>query len=591
MHLTPSTAWAWLIACAAVILFFPLAAQFGNFKGKLSSFRTWVWAIALLGIVTAGFIPFTFDTDIATFEVQPFIFFITGTLLGVLFLGEFHRMNAQKKLKHPQRVHAERRTRYSKAVEQLAYPNPAVRASAISTLAGLVDEWLADEQLSVEARQKEGQVIVNALCAYVRSPFARTFKAEAFESDTPPANYAGDFDTDLAAFRGEQDVRRSVFVEMSKRSSALAENEKGEVVVVPGAWSGFEFDFSRAVVFYPLDGLTLENADFASATFYGPADFFGATFHGDTSFSAAQFTADASFHGANFTGEVDFSDVVFSAAADFGVASFESDADFSRMNAAGIASFAAITFSGVATFTASTFHDEAHFAASVFNRPAVFSRSLFGGAARFAGIVSKQSAVFWDTSFAGSADFSGASFTQSAFFYEASFAQAANFSGASFIALPRTSYEDMDFAQRANFDKVTFAQDADFSKARFTAFVGFGMVTFARAVNFNGTSFEGAYFPGATFGQRADFRQTSFMYVKPSFEDLEERLQAARFSAHANPQDYLFETRPESKHGFSCGTAELLNRTFILPLGTVLYDPDSWDEEKQNYTRFSEPAQ
>lgn len=159
MHLTPSTAWAWLIACAVVILLFPLAAQFGNLKGKLSSFRTWVWAIALLGIVTAGFMPFIFDPGITHFEVQPFIFFITGTLLGVLFLGEFHRMNAQKKLKHPQRVHAERRTRYSKAVEQLAYPNPAVRASAISALAGLVDEWLSDEQLSVEARQKEGQVI------------------------------------------------------------------------------------------------------------------------------------------------------------------------------------------------------------------------------------------------------------------------------------------------------------------------------------------------------------------------------------------------------------------------------------------------
>lgn len=101
MHLAPSTAWAWLIACTVVILFFPLAAQFGNLKGKLSSFRTWVWAIALLGIVAAGFMPFTFDTDIANFEVQPFIFFITGTLLGVLFLGEFHRLNAQKKLKHP----------------------------------------------------------------------------------------------------------------------------------------------------------------------------------------------------------------------------------------------------------------------------------------------------------------------------------------------------------------------------------------------------------------------------------------------------------------------------------------------------------
>jgi len=591
MHLTPSTAWAWLIACAAVILFFPLAAQFGNFKGKLSSFRTWVWAIALLGIVTAGFMPFTFDTDIANFEVQPFIFFITGTLLGVLFLGEFHRMNTQKKLKHPQRVHAERRTRYSKAVEQLAYPNPAVRASAISTLAGLVDEWLADEQLSVEARQKEGQVIVNALCAYVRSPFARAFKAEAFGSDTPPTNYSGDFATDLAAFRGEQDVRRSVFVEMSKRSSTLAENEKGEVAVVPGAWSGFEFDFSRAVVFYPLDGLTIENVNFASATFYGPADFFGATFRGDTSFSAAQFTADASFHGANFTGEADFSDVVFSAAADFGVASFEADADFSRLNTAGIASFTAIAFGGEAIFTASTFHDEAHFAASVFNRPAVFSESLFGGVARFAGVVTKQSAMFSNVRFASAADFSGATFTQYEDFGGARFDGDATFSRASFIALPRTSYEDMDFPQRANFDKVTFAQDADFSKATFTAFVGFGMVTFARAVNFNGASFEGAYFPGATFGQRADLRQTSFMYVKPSFEDLEERLQTARFSAHANPQDYLFEARPESRHGFSYGTATLLNRTFVLPLGTVLYDPDSWDEEKQDYTRFSEPAQ
>ena len=239
MHLAPSTAWVWLIACAVVILFFPLAAQFGNLKGKLSSFRTWVWAIALLGIVTAGFMPFAFDPDITNFEVQPFIFFITGTLLGVLFLGEFHRLSALDKQEHTQRIHAKRHTRYSKAVEHLAYPNPAVRASAISTLAGLVDEWLADEQLNIEARQKEGQVIINALCAYVRSPFARAFKAEAFESDAPPANYAGDFATDLAAFRGEQDVRRSVFVEMSKRSSTLAENEKGEVAVVPGAWSVF----------------------------------------------------------------------------------------------------------------------------------------------------------------------------------------------------------------------------------------------------------------------------------------------------------------------------------------------------------------
>ena len=64
----------------------------------------------------------------------------------------------------------------------------------------------------------------------------------------------------------------------------------------------------------------------------------------------------------------------------------------------------------------------------------------------------------------------------------------------------------------------------------------------------------------------------------------------ARFSAHADPKDYIFETYPKSTHNFACGTAELLSRTFVLPLHAVLYDPDSWDEEKQDYTRFSEPA-
>ena len=526
---------------------------------------------------------------------------------------------------------AERRERYTHALEQFLDGQPAVRLGGVYTLANLADEWLTDASLPEQVRREEAQTIIDALTECICTPYPLAQKRQVLESDEAPEGYEGDFTRDQEALREEQLVRRTVFMEFSRRLAAITENNKtgnrGSKHAVPSVspmWADLRFDFGGAPIFYPLRQLYFQNADFASATFYGPADFFGATFHGDTSFSAAQFTADVSFHGANFndwvgfsaahfagaatfsgahfadvasfgtvtfTGEADFSDAVFSAVADFAVASFESDANFSRLNTAGIASFAAITFSGVATFTASTFHDEAHFAASVFNRPAVFSKSLFGGAARFAGIATKQSAMFCGTSFAGAADFSGASFTQFADFGEASFAQAANFSGASFIALPRTSYDGLDFPQRANFDKVTFAQDADFSKARFTAFVGFGMVTFARAVNFNGTSFEGAYFPGATFGQRADFRQTSFMYVKPSFEDLEERLQTARFSAQADPQDYLFEARLESTHGFSCGTATLLNRTFVLPLGTVLYDPDSWDEEKQDYTRFSEPAQ
>ena len=525
---------------------------------------------------------------------------------------------------------AGRRERYTHALEQFLDGQPAVRLSGAYTLASLIDEWLTDASLPEQVRREEAQAIIDALTGCIRTPYPLAQKRQALESDEAPEGYESDFTRDQEALREEQLVRHTVFMEFSRRLTAVAEStekDNGEdqrtVPSVSPMWADLRFDFGGAPIFYPLRQLHFQNADFASAAFYGPADFFGATFHGDTSFSAAQFTADASFNSANFTdwmgfsaahfagtaefsgayfadaasfatvtftGETDFSDAVFSAAADFAVASFESDANFSRLNTAGIASFAAVTFDGKAVFTASTFHDEAHFAASVFNRPAVFSKSLFGGVARFAGVVTKQSAMFSNVRFASAADFSGASFTQYEDFGGARFDGDATFSRASFIALPRTRYE-MDFPQRANFDNAAFAQDADFSKATFTAHVGFRRVTFAGAASFNGTSFEGAYFPGATFGQRADFRQTSFAYVEPSFEALERRLRRARFSAQADPQDYLFEARPESPHGFSCGEATLLNRTFILPVGAVLYDPDSWDEEKQEYTRVSEPAQ
>ena len=554
MHLAPSTAWVWLIACAVVILFFPLAAQFGNLKGKLSSFRTWVWAIALLGIVTAGFMPFTFGTDIANFEVQPFIFFITGTLLGVLFLGEFHRMNAQKKLKHPQRVHAERRTRYSKAVEQLAYPNPAVRASAISTLAGLVDEWLADEQLSVEARQKEGQVIVNALCAYVRSPFSRAFKAEAFDSDTPPANYAGDFDTDLAAFRGEQDVRRSVFVEMSKRSSTLAENEKGEVAVVPGAWSGFEFDFSRAVVFYPLDGLTLENANFSAARFCNGSDFSGAAFVGTVDFSRATFGGIAGFGDATFAGEGNFSHATFTRSANFGGASFVQSAYFDGVK----------------------FMQNAHFSGVKFTQDTNFSGAAF-----------IQNASFGGANFARNADFSWAVFAQNAYFIGAVFSQIADFNGATFTQDAR--FSETAFAQVARFKWATFTQTADFSEATFTQGADFSEATFEADAEFYGASFMGV----------ADFCDVSFVKSPPVFaiEDADSgEMCRARFAAlsagseSAGQEAHNF-TMYEDSQPIPLGTAILNGVGYRIPVGAVLFDPASWDARQKEYTRMSEPAQ
>lgn len=451
-------------------------------------------------------------------------------------------------------MHAERRTRYSKAVEQLAYPNPAVRASAISTLAGLVDEWLADEQLSVEVRQKEGQVVVNALCAYVRSPFARAFKAEAFESDAPPANYAGDFATDLAAFRGEQDVRRSVFVEMSKRSSTLAENEKGEVAVVPGAWSGFEFDFSRAVVFYPLDGLTLENADFSAARFCNGSDFSGAAFVGTVDFSRATFGEIAGFGDATFAGDANFSHATFTHNADFGGASFIQNAHFDGVKFMQNAHFSGVEFTQEANFTGAAFIQNASFGGVNFARNADFSWVVFAQNAHFIGAV-----------FGQIADFSGATFTQNARFSETAFAQVARFKWAT-------------FTQTADFSEATFAQGADFTEATFEA---------------------DAEFTGASFMGVADFCDASFVKSPPLFaaKNVESgEMCRARFAALSAGS----ESAGQEAHNFSVyedsqpiplGTAVLNGVGYRIPVGAVLFDPASWDERQKEYTHLSEPAQ
>lgn len=303
---------------------------------------------------------------------------------------------------------AERHERYTHALEQfLDGHQPAVRLGGVYTLANLADEWLADDSLPEQVRREEAQTIIDALTECIRTPYPLAQNRQVLEADEAPEEYEGDFTRDQEALREEQLVRRTVFMEFSRRLAAIAESNKADseesqhaVPPISPMWADLRFDFGGAPIFYPLRQLHFQNADFASATFYGPADFSGATFHGDTSFSAAQFTADASFQGANFTdwvgfsaahfagaaefsgahfadaasfatvtftGEADFSDAVFSAAADFAVSAFKSDANFSRLNTAGIASFAAVTFDGKAVFTASTFHDEAHFAASVFN--------------------------------------------------------------------------------------------------------------------------------------------------------------------------------------------------------------------------------
>ena len=253
-------------------------------------------------------------------ELRGHLLYITGGVIAVLGLIETNRKNSQD---HIRQVHAARRERYIEAVDKLSSEQAPVRLGGVYALVGLVDEWLDDDNIDKETRIKEGQIIINNLCSYIRSPFPLAEKIEDIKRKEPKSlsllgslrldflnKYFIDSNddkkieqitADYAKFHEEQDVRRTIFVEMSKRSSTFIEDKKGKVVkTASGAWSEFDFDFSRAPIFYPLDFLTIEKGKFHSAKFHSSANCVETTF--------AQY---ANFAGATFTNNVDFSNSIF----------------------------------------------------------------------------------------------------------------------------------------------------------------------------------------------------------------------------------------------------------------------------------------
>ena len=462
-------------------------------------------------------------------QLRLHLLYVTGGIIAVLTLLQTNWKNQGDRLKidadikkneqdaeknerdHIRQVHAERRSRYTKAVEQLADEKATVRLGGIYTLVGLVDEWLADDTLAIDKQKEEGQLIVNSLCAYIRSPFPLAAKINALQTDTTPTNYvAGDFVADQATFREEQDIRRAIFDEMSKRSSiSIKDKHEKEEVFVPGSWSNFDFDFSRAPIFYTLSNLTIEKANFSFSSFYG-----------DANFNRTIFIEDANFDRANFTQSSRFSFTTFRKNADFFQTAFAQNTHF-----------------GGATFTQN---------------------------ANFRDVVFIQDADFLKATFVQNATFRGATFTQNATFSDATFTQTTNFS-------------EVTFTQNANFHGSTFAQKANFRGAIFTQNANFRGAIFAHKANFL----------NVTFTQNIYFIQTYFKNYEPIFSSGSFR---AQFSALSHPDDYLFSVHENSKP-IRLGRATLLDKSFMIPLRTKLFDPGSWDEEKQNYTRLSEPAQ
>ena len=172
-------------------------------------------------------------------DLRLHILYITGGIIAILTLLQTDWKNQVDRRKveddiqknkndHDRQVHAERRGRYAKAIEQLADDKAAIRLGGIYTLVGLIDEWLADDSLEPDERQKEGQVIINNLCAYIRSPISLSHEQESIPAEnTDSPKPVNNNDKNFAIIKVEHEVRESIINSIKERlNSQMGDNKK-----------------------------------------------------------------------------------------------------------------------------------------------------------------------------------------------------------------------------------------------------------------------------------------------------------------------------------------------------------------------------
>lgn len=336
MHLDSASAWCWLFVCTGAVALILVVVHLKHLLGtkrKVSLFYCWLGALAVWGGALAFLLPIALNSGFGKDQdgsgLRQALLYATGGVLAVITLGETHRKNSQEKEKnendHIRQVHAERRSRYTKAVEQLANEKASVRLGGIYTLVGLVDEWLADNTPNL----KEGQVIINNLCAYVRSPFL--LAALRKDLDKYASLTEGDIEkpnnNPRVIFLQEQEIRITIFTEISKR----LENSINDHEDASGLWNKFKYNFREADIFYPLADLHFSSPDFSGTKFYGNTSFSSSKFIGDANFKFAVYEGITSFLDVNFEGTANFYRANFTEKSSFAGASFNGGVDFNRL--------------------------------------------------------------------------------------------------------------------------------------------------------------------------------------------------------------------------------------------------------------------
>ena len=391
---------------------------------------------------------------------------------------------------------AERRGRYTKAVEQLGGVSAPVRMGGVYTLVSLVDEWLREENIEYNERIAEGQIIINNLCAYIRSPFTLASHYDELTQDTPTSegvykNKYQKFYIDKAALKSEADVRLSIIKEIRHRLQGPDEN-------TPGAWSDFEYDFSGSTFFYPVD---LTNS---------------------------YYTKPVNFSGSTYQDWVDFSNSIYQSRADFNDSTYRNWADFRDS-----------IYQGRADFNSSTYQNVVYFSDSIYRSEVCFNKSTYQDFVYFDRSIYQNWADFYDSTYQDEASFTDSTYLDMVSFFDSTYQEVVSFSDSAYWnggGFSNSIYQgEVDFGNSIYVGGIGFSNSAYRGKANFSGSIYQGQVGLSNSTYEDKAAFSGSIFRDEIYcGQSTNSGSSSrFTQCAPEFYD-ETNQQNTLFGSHDN---------------------------------------------------------
>jgi len=481
------------------------------------------------------------------------ILLATGGLIGLIALGETRRKNDndreaaenlrihqqdtldqqkeqfEKQLEKQQEQFdanafkerkAERRERYTKAVEQLGDEKAPIRMGGVYTLVGLVDEWLEEKSLSDDERFKEGQVIINNLCAYIRSPFtlASHYDELSQDSPTPEGIYKDkkeEFYIDKAILDSEADVRLSIINQIHKNIQWIPKNstEKfsidnkfNENKIYKGSWSIFEYNFSGSVFFYDINfskSYWENKLDVSNSKFLlNPKEKENSKI---SYFSESIYNQAAYFRNCLHKRGVEFNNSVYKGEVDFGESSYD----------------------GYAAFNNSTYYKPANLDFSVYNHGFLANHSTYHNSVYFHDSIYKNIAAFNNSKYYKEANFSNSIYLETSSFTHSTYEAKSEFHDSIYYE-PVTFGEYTTYNGKVDFSNSIYHSEVLIGASLYKALADFRNSMYIDKADFSYSAFHGShYFDGSVFyksinlyGSVSKKENPQFTYNHPTYTGL-----------------------------------------------------------------------